>query len=206
MHFHKLQSSANFSLDISLSYHASGNKVSEIPSYVGLGWSLNAGGMISRKTRGLPDDSDIGQAFLKLRQSHTFAEIAVANEINYTTLSSGCWDAEPDEFFFNVNGYSGEFAFDWSVATNIKISSKFPVRIAYFQEIANSNAITKWQLTTPDGYMYSFSSLEKSQNKSSYTGAGTCRETGFYTTSWYLSQVINLNNSNEHKPDKALSK
>jgi len=165
---------------------------------VGLGWSLNAGGMISRKTRGLPDDSDIGQAFLKLRQSHTFAEIAVANEINYTTLSSGCWDAEPDEFFFNVNGYSGEFAFDWSVATNIKISSKFPVRIAYFQEIANSNAITKWQLTTPDGYMYSFSSLEKSQNKSSYTGAGTCRETGFYTTSWYLSQVINLNNSNEH--------
>ena len=194
----KLSPFSNFNFDISLGYHASGNRVNEIPSFVGLGWALNAGGMISRKTKGLPDDTDVGLGFLRLRQSYSYAQLAVASEATYPNLSSGCWDAEPDEFYFNVNGYSGKFAFDWSVSTNIKISSKAPVKIAFAQEIPNSNAITKWQLTTPDGYLYTFSALEQSQNLSSYTGLGTCKVIGLYTTSWYLTQIVNLNNSNEH--------
>ena len=44
------------SLPVSLSYHASGVKVDQIASYVGMGWSLNAGGVISRVVKGLPDD------------------------------------------------------------------------------------------------------------------------------------------------------
>jgi|GEM_PF-1429286 len=194
----KLSPFPNFNFDISLSYHGSGNRVNEIPSYVGLGWLLNAGGMISRKTMGLPDDTDVGQGFLKLRQDHTYSELAPASEATWPMMSSGCWDAEPDEFYFSVNGYSGKFAFDWSTATNIKISSKAPVRITFAQGNANSNAITQWQLTTPDGYQYTFSALEQTLNRSSYTGLGTCRPTGVYTTSWYLTQIVNLNNSNEH--------
>ena len=44
------------SVPVSLSYHASGNKVEEVATYVGMGWSLNAGGLITRVVRGLPDD------------------------------------------------------------------------------------------------------------------------------------------------------
>ena len=47
----------NISVPISLAYHPSGNKVNDVASQVGLGWSLNAGGQISRTLTGLPDEN-----------------------------------------------------------------------------------------------------------------------------------------------------
>ena len=46
----------DMTMPISLSYHASGNKVNQIASWVGLGFSLNAGGVITREVRDQPDD------------------------------------------------------------------------------------------------------------------------------------------------------
>jgi len=44
------------SLPISVNYHASGVKVAELASKVGTGWSLNAGGIISRTVQGIKDE------------------------------------------------------------------------------------------------------------------------------------------------------
>ncbi|RNC85968.1 MAG: hypothetical protein ED557_04155 [Balneola sp.] len=55
---------ASYSLPISLSYHAGGIKAQEVASWVGLGWSLNAGGVITRSTRGDADDDPYSLAYL----------------------------------------------------------------------------------------------------------------------------------------------
>ena len=48
-------SSGNINVPISLSYNTSGVKVSDMSSSVGLNWSLNAGGVISKIVRGMDD-------------------------------------------------------------------------------------------------------------------------------------------------------
>ena len=52
--------SEKLELPISLSYYAGGIKTNEEATCVGLGWKLNAGGMITRRVVGLPDDSGLG--------------------------------------------------------------------------------------------------------------------------------------------------
>ncbi len=51
----------NFSTSIDLNYHSGGVKVEEEASFVGLGWSLIAGGVITRSVRDIPDDYNKGE-------------------------------------------------------------------------------------------------------------------------------------------------
>ena len=45
----------DYSLPITLDYHSAGVKVEEMAGWVGLGWSFNAGGVITRSVRGLDE-------------------------------------------------------------------------------------------------------------------------------------------------------
>ncbi|WP_163396102.1 hypothetical protein [Flavobacterium limi] len=114
-------SDKDIDLDISLSYHASGIKVDEEASWVGLGWALNAGGVITREIRGLPD----GYAYTGNLQNRTSIPDcgncydAVSTE-NYCrqikqNLRDGALnitDNGSDIFYYNFNGKAGRFFFD----------------------------------------------------------------------------------------------
>jgi hypothetical protein len=104
----------SISLPISLSYHAGGVKVGEPASWVGLGWSLSAGGMISRTVQGKADErGNMGYMSIghKLRLDGTTNNCFVPNKFggqNYDReaidvgLTSGQIDGEPDIFSFSL--------------------------------------------------------------------------------------------------------
>ena len=88
---------------ISMSYHTSGCKVDNIPGVLGLGWTLNAGGCISRVIHGQPDESLPYQ--LKTRQQiESSADLDYLKDIVHLQK-----EASPDRYYYNFEGYSGSF-------------------------------------------------------------------------------------------------
>lgn len=130
--------SRNLQVPITLQYSSDGVKVDDLASDVGLGWQLNAGGVIARVMRGLPDEFN-GQYTLKPGldvPAKGFLDASVRDWTDpdffnaqtlenrnqtiensnktgrYVGSSSAAWDTEPDEFYFNFDRYSGKFVFD----------------------------------------------------------------------------------------------
>lgn len=138
-------------LPISLSYHASGVKVYENASWVGMGWSLNAGGIITRSIRG-QDDFDASKKGYCTNQS--MVEFARNSTIcTYTTLTifeslrDGWYDTAPDVYYYNINGNSGRFEMNANGHATI-LSEEKDVDIYY-------NSSTKvWKVYMPDGTLY----------------------------------------------------
>lgn len=115
-------------LPISLSYHASGIRVDDIASSVGLGWSLNAGGCISVETKGRPDiipakyeeyngSTYLGNVPYPRIKSLTFKDFLettdISTKISLNNLNNlyidHPTDIEPDVYNYNIAGFSGQF-------------------------------------------------------------------------------------------------
>jgi RHS repeat-associated protein len=188
------------SASVSLSYHASGNRVNEIAECVGLGWRLNAGGMITRQVYGIPDDASHCQGFLTFRSTNTYASVlSQHNTGNAGALEEyalNIKDTEPDEFYFSFNGYSGKFAFDWTGALPV-LSTSSPIKISSFTQDPGNNRITSWELIDGFGVKYLFSAVELT-TVGSLSGSrleGTCNGPHAYASAWHLTKITSPNSA-----------
>jgi YD repeat-containing protein len=112
----------DLSIPISLNYSSGGLRPDEHPGWVGLGWTLKAGGMITRKVVGIYDEHpkttlgsnpttytyEIGYYYNcgKLTQSNWSSPQFLEDHLTSVIPE---FDCHPDEFIFNFNGYSGAF-------------------------------------------------------------------------------------------------
>ncbi len=196
-------------LPLNLSYHAGGFRVDEEAGRSGLGWVLNAGGVINRSVNG---DDD----FLPIRgylnspipgfwsESATHA-IATGNNLFVNTGASGSfvvslygqqldltqylpsaadwegskYDMEPDVFNYNFNGFSGKFTIKKNKDVELQGPSGVSVRLL-------DNNGSRWLIITPDGVKYYF---DKPEYCEFLSGGATKR----YITSWYLTKIESLN-------------
>ncbi|MBT1698471.1 PKD domain-containing protein [Fulvivirgaceae bacterium PWU4] len=167
------------SLPVTLNYHTAGIKVQDVPGWVGLGWSLNAGGLISRVVRGLPDEKVNGYC-----GSNNVGEKAYQslNASYVQNLSGGAWDGEPDMFYFNFMGKSGAFILSETGAPVFLPHSN----ISLIPAICGIS--DKWVLTDADGTVYTFGGDNASRETTSSKMSGAANAVS-YISSWYLSEI-----------------
>lgn len=110
---------SNLSLDISLSYNTQGIKINNRSGWVGTGWSLNAGGVISRTVRGIPDEylrnSGLikGEGVLHNDDFWNYDNLTFSQQQEFLWNSGGTpsdrYDYELDLYQFNIMGATGRF-------------------------------------------------------------------------------------------------
>lgn len=181
-------------LSISLDYHAGGVRVDEIASNVGLGWALNAGGVITRTINGNPDELDLAsgeKGFLVDQRSLPRDAVDAsytADATTYTTpgnmILDGRMDGQIDDYSFNFNGRSGKFFLGKN--GDVLITPQQKLIIEKTTSGSGTNITSKITITTEDGFKYEFADQETSYS-STWTYA---RE---YPTAWYLSKIISPN-------------
>jgi YD repeat-containing protein len=94
----------DITIPITLSYHASGNKVNDKGSWVGLGWSLQINPIITRKLNGFNDEGGyLANTLLGTGQTgNQFYKERIMN-------GDGLTDEDPDDFYYSLLGKSGRF-------------------------------------------------------------------------------------------------
>lgn len=158
-------------LPISLSYHASGIKVAEFASWIGLGWSLNAGGVISRSVVGIPDDAS---GFLSRSDIKNASQLTNNNYEYMGLIANGLEDGESDFYFYNFNGHAGKFVFPQNSRTPFLIP-KAPIKIVY--------STGQFVVTDEMGVIYKFNSNE-------YSHCYIHEMLHDFISSYYLTEII----------------
>jgi len=110
------------SIPIYLKYNTLGNKPDIFPGHVGLGWALQAGGMIARTINGIVDSGDSTKCFFPCypdsRNKENWYDVYsdYGLDIQWADLyvGGGKNEVDPDEFSYNINGQTGSFYFNYN--------------------------------------------------------------------------------------------
>lgn len=173
--------SKSLSLPLSLNYHAGGNKVEDIASWVGLGWSFSNIPSISRRVNGIPDEAPGG--FFSTYNGETVKELSerlvfgTNQAFNYqAAIFEGQTDTEADIFSFSLNGRSGKFFWDQKT-TRFLVTPWSNIKIEYTEGL--------FKITDENGTIYWFTVIENSAAAGS-SGAAT-------STTWWISKIYDVN-------------
>ncbi|CAH0250258.1 MULTISPECIES: hypothetical protein [unclassified Pedobacter] len=185
----------SISLPISISYHASGIKVRDIASVVGLGWALNAGGTVARTVLGRRDESLDYISPYKTTDDLQTARTSVTSEgdaINlmnhFQNMNKNNFETQSDRYAYNFGGKSGFFRFDW-INGSVRLIPYAPLKIT--KEYIDNNVAPQnlyYAITDESGTKYYFQAAE------STTQGGMSP-----TTAWNLTRVVSADQKDEIK-------
>ncbi len=185
--------SGSLTLPISINYHSSGRKVYDETGAIGLGWTLMAGGMISRTIYGEPDDNDFVVKFptpwkkASEINSGTIADADFLEGIHETHYPLPWYDTEYDIFSYSANSISGKFIL--RDENNVKVPvliPKKPYKVECHKANAqyNINYFDYISIIDDGGNTYRFGKSLKDGTEYHETSDGVGKN------SWMLTEII----------------
>ena len=210
----------DFEIPVSLTYASNGYMPNTQANFCGLGWSLNAGGCITRRVQGERDD--LGNAGftmntmgdISLQGYYDYVAGVHPHEVGYgdhlfvddrlyyyykSPYTNLQYETEPDVFMFSFLSYSGKFSIgpsgDVIVYDSNLPSGEITVDLSEFDREWSSSRI---RIKTGDGYEYIFGGLTVVSDSVLMTRIlSSTRE--YSSTepvncdSWYLMEIISPN-------------
>ncbi len=195
-------------LPISLTYDASGIKVEQLATQVGLGWNLNVGGRISRSINGAPDDffnaspryytiwdnTEVRQPLLNyadISNSSLFdSEQHIIDYLDFLKdIHDGKYDALPDYFSFNALGINDYFVFDVNTMQPRALNNP-RIKVGFTK--GSTNSILTWKVINEDGTTFYFEEYETTDSETTDL-TGTYGVIKSYNSSWVLTKIESKN-------------
>jgi YD repeat-containing protein len=190
------------SLPISLSYNASGIKVGETAGWTGLGWSLNAGGVITRSVRGLPDEIISPTEHVGYYDDNGYFSYLTrpgTGDLDLDNFGNFRKDGEPDIFFFNFSGISGKFFIREDNVPVVIPHQEIRIEPIFCTGSECNTGVDKlkaWKITSTDGTRYFFGisgdqpthgapAVEKTHPYTERNGQSISK----ISSSWYLYKI-----------------
>jgi RHS repeat-associated protein len=169
--------SKNININLALKYHPSSIAVKEVAGYTGLGWSLFAGGSISRVVRGIPDEmlhtggtsgnnkamvgiyhnniggiyrNDYYEAMGLLGTTMTPAQQEKVSKYMWYAFEKGIMDSDHDLYQINFMGQTGRFYIKMTstgVLEVVKLDNDNNLRIEFNYTFDNNQPTNKYNFT-----------------------------------------------------------
>jgi YD repeat-containing protein len=188
-------------IPISISYDASGVKVGDLASVVGLKWRLNAGGGIFRSVNGgVADENGWISTNKSYLESSWYNSNPVSLRATQESLKDSERDHDPDRFNYSFPGGSGAFIFRPKTGLNsLSIMKERPDKIT----IIPSSNFNTFQAKDFQGNVFDFGAQKEfnentSTNTSLVSGGSinfsSSNTMAYKITGWMLDKVTTKNN------------
>lgn len=163
---------------ISLNYNTSGIRLNDLASWVGLGWSLNAGGSIVRNVKGLPDKA-YNDTILDLQN-------AAFNQTNFSYMlgaTNGLSDTAPDQYILNALGRTATFYFDQNNDFKAAFEDGSPIEV----KVVSANEM---HAILEDGTLLVFGKENDGTIATEVTDYHNANYVFDYVSAWYLTKLV----------------
>ncbi|MBO5186682.1 MAG: RHS repeat protein [Prevotella sp.] len=205
----------DYTLPLSVKYHLASVKPDMQTGSLGLGWSLVAGGYITRSVRCICDEmcgsDNIGHGFYYNATKMKNISDASFNQMTKNNLrGDNFFELAADEFSFSFCGYSGTFYYNengsWTVISDDDIKVEFNPAVGDgFIDLKTletrfkttgwntkshfNRFFNKFTLITPDGCRYEFGGIDATEYSAPYYSRGN---NGLTATTWRLKKITTV--------------
>ena len=177
-------SAGGVQVPVSLGYQASGIKVKDMETWVGLGWRLSTGGRISRMVRGAQADEEGYSKVSGTPDGIDANNLSSWNTDKIDERNDAEFDSEPDLFFFEIPGKSGQFVADYNGDVHLIPYQGIQVK---WNRTPYSSTFT---VTDESGNRYYFNEVETTVSED----LDDKEDVKDWITSWNLSRIVTSQN------------